>query len=148
MILQTERGVFMATASTRVSTANDSGHGGLQMLISAGPARFVADEPVEIGGLGLGPSPHDLVSAGLAACTTMTMRLYAKRKGWAVGPVHVAVSHRRDPEATPADHFTRRITLTGDLDEEKRSRLLEIANKCPIHKLLTTGVTVETILTP
>jgi putative redox protein len=138
----------MGAASTRVSTANDSGHGGLQMLIGAGPARFVADEPVENGGLGLGPTPHDLVAAGLAACTTMTLRLYVKRKGWALGPVHVAVSHRRDPQATPADHFTRRITLEGDLDDEKRGRLIEIANKCPIHKLLAAGVTIETILTP
>ena len=138
----------MGAASTRVSTANDSGHGGLQMLIGAGPARFVADEPVENGGLGLGPTPHDLVAAGLAACTAMTLRLYVKRKGWAFGPVHVAVSHRRDPQATPADHFTRRITLEGDLDDERRGRLIEIANKCPIHKLLTAGVTVETILTP
>lgn len=138
----------MGAASTRVSTANDSGHGGLQMLVGAGPARFVADEPVDNGGLGLGPTPHDLVAAGLAACTTMTLRLYVKHKGWALGAVHVAVSHRRDPQATPADHFTRRITLTGDLDQEKRDRLIEIANKCPIHKLLTAGVSVETILTP
>jgi putative redox protein len=138
----------MGAASTRVSTANDSGHGGLQMLIGAGPARFVADEPVENGGLGMGPTPHDLVAAGLAACTAMTLRLYVKHKEWALGPVHVAVSYRRDPQATPADHFTRRITLVGDLDDEKRGRLIEIANKCPIHKLLTAGVTVETILTP
>jgi putative redox protein len=138
----------MGAASTRVSTANDSGHGGLQMLIGAGPARFVADEPVENGGLDLGPTPHDLVAAGLATCTAMTLRLYVKHKGWALGPVHVAVSHRHDPQATPADHFTRRITLEGDLDDEKRGRLIEIANKCPIHKLLAAGVTIETILTP
>jgi putative redox protein len=138
----------MGAASTRVSTANDSGHGGLQMLIGAGPARFVADEPVENGGLDLGPTPHDLVAAGLATCTAMTLRLYVKHKGGALGPVHVAVSHRHDPQATPADHFTRRITLEGDLDDEKRGRLIEIANKCPIHKLLAAGVTIETILTP
>jgi putative redox protein len=138
----------MGAASTRVSTANDSGHGGLQMLIGAGPARFVADEPVENGGLDLGPTPNDLVAAGLATCTAMTLRLYVKHKGWALGPVHVAVSHRHDPQATPADHFTRRITLEGDLDDEKRGRLIEIANKCPIHKLLAAGVTIETILTP
>lgn len=137
----------MGAGTTRVSTANDSGHGGLQMLISAGAARFVADEPVENGGLNLGPTPHDLVAAGLAACTTMTLRLYSKRKGWALGAVHVAVSHRRDPQATPADHFTRRITLAGALDEAQRTRLLEIADKCPIHKLLTSGVSIETVLT-
>lgn len=138
----------MVAEATRVSTANDSGHGGLQMLVSAGAARFVADEPVENGGLNLGPTPHDLVAAGLAACTSMTMRLYAKRKGWALGAVHVAVSHRHDPAATPADHFTRRITLGGDLDDEQRARVIEIANKCPIHRLLTAGVTIETLVTP
>jgi putative redox protein len=61
--------------ATRPSTADDSGHGGLQILIGAGPARFVGDEPVANGGLGLGPSPHDIVAAGLAACTTQTLRL-------------------------------------------------------------------------
>jgi putative redox protein len=59
------------------ATADDSGHGGLQILISAGAARFVGDEPTALGGLGLGPTPHDLVAAGLAACTTQTLRLYA-----------------------------------------------------------------------
>jgi putative redox protein len=138
----------MAAANTRVSTADDSGHGGLQMLISAGPARFVADEPVDHGGLDLGPTPHDIVAAGLAACTSMTLRVYVKRKGWPLGAVHVEVSHRRDAQATPADRFTRTITLSGDLDDEQRKRLIEIANMCPIHRLLTAGVAIETVLAP
>jgi putative redox protein len=138
----------MATADIREATADDSGHGGLQILIGAGPARFVADEPVENGGLNLGPTPHDLVGAALAACTSMTLRLYAKRKGWPLGAVHVAVSQRRDPQATPADRFTRVITLSGALDDEQRKRLIEIANMCPIHRLLTAGVAIETMLVP
>ena len=133
----------MTDAPHRVA-AEDSGHGGLQILITAGPARFVADEPVALGGLDLGPTPHDLVGAGLAACTTQTLRLYAKRKGWALGKVEVSVSHRRDIAAKPVDIFDRVITLGGPLDDEQRLRLLEIAELCPVHKLLTAGATIVT----
>jgi putative redox protein len=124
--------------------AEDTGHGGLQILIQAGPARFVADEPVALGGLDLGPTPHDLVCAGLAACTTQTLRLYAGRKGWPLGAVEVQVSHVRDPALVPPDRFIRVITLGGDLDAEQRERLMQIAELCPVHKLLTGGATVRT----
>lgn len=126
------------------ASASDSGHGGLQLLVEAGPARFVADEPVASGGLGLGPTPHDLVGAGLAACTAMTMRLYAQRKGWALGEVHVSVTHSRHASESPHDRFDRRIELAGDLDDEQRARLLEIAEMCPVHRMLTAGARVIT----
>ena len=129
---------------TPPSTADDSGHGGLQILISAGPARFIADEPVANGGLDLGPTPHDLVAAGLAACTSMTLRLYANRKAWPLGAVHVEVTHSRKAGDQPADTFTRRIRLAGDLDHEQRARLMEIAEMCPIHRLLTAGARIVT----
>ena len=122
----------------------DSAHGGLQVLVAAGPARFVADEPVDIGGLDLGPTPHDLVCAGLAACTTQTLRLYAKRKDWPLGPVLVTVTHRRDLSAKPIDIFDRVVALGGDLDETQRARLMEIADLCPVHKLLSGGAAVVT----
>ena len=128
----------------RPSTADDSGHGGLQILIAAGPARFVADEPIAVGGLDLGPSPHDLVGAGLAACTTQTLRLYAKRKAWPLGAVHVEVTHARKAGDQPADTFTRLIHLGGDLDGEQRARLMQIADLCPIHRLLTAGARIVT----
>ncbi len=131
-------------AAQRPATAVDSGHGGLQILIGAGPARFVADEPVDAGGLDLGPTPHDLVAAGLAACTTLTLRLYARRKAWPLGAVHVEVTHARVAGESPADVFTRYITLGGDLDGEQRARLLDIADKCPIHRLLTASARVVT----
>jgi putative redox protein len=134
------------TDAPRPAVAEDTGHGGLQILISAGPARFVGDEPLALGGLDLGPTPHDLVCAGLAACTTQTLRLYAKRKGWPLGPVEVRVSHRRDIQARPVDIFDRVIVLGGVLDEEQRQRMLEIAEKCPVHKLLTSGATVSTVV--
>ena len=128
------------------ATVEDSGLGGLQVLITAGPARFVSDEPVEIGGLDLGPTPHDLVCAGLGSCTAQTLRLYAQRKGWPLGPVKIEVSHRRDISQKPVDIFDRAITLGGNLDEEQRQRLLEIAELCPVHKMLTAGVSISTTL--
>ena len=126
------------------ASAHDSGHGGLQLLITAGPARFVADEPVDLGGLDLGPTPHDLVCAGLAACTAQTLRLYAKHKGWPLSEVRVDVSHQRDPAQTPPDRFIRVLSLGGPLDGEQRERLLDIAEHCPVHRLLTGGASVRT----
>jgi putative redox protein len=128
------------------ATATDAGHGGLQLLIEAGPARLVADEPAALGGLDLGPTPHDLVCAGLAACTAQTLRLYAGRKGWPLGPVRVSVSHSRDAALSPPDRFARVISLGGPLDGEQRARLLEIAERCPVHRLLTGGAAVATTL--
>ena len=126
------------------ASATDTGHGGLQLLIEAGPARFVSDEPLSLGGLGLGPTPHDLVCAGLGACTANTMRLYAQRKGWALGAVHVSVTHSRHASETPADRFERTIEFAGDLDDDQRARLLEIAEKCPVHRMLAAGSNIIT----
>jgi putative redox protein len=126
------------------ASADDSGHGGVQILVTAGPSRLAADLPPSQGGLDLGPTPHDLVAAGLAACTTQTLRLYAKRKAWPLGAVHVEVTWRRDPAALPADIFNRVLTLDGDLDDAQRRRLFEIAELCPVHKMLTAGSTVVT----
>lgn len=124
--------------------ATDPGRGGLQLLMEVGPARFVADEPIEVGGLDLGPTPHDLVGAGLAACTAQTMRLYAQRKGWPLGEVRVEVIHSRHASESPHDRFDRRIELGGDLDDEQRARLLEIAEMCPVHRMLTAGAKIVT----
>lgn len=129
------------------ATAQDSGHGGLQIIITAGPARFIADEPKDLGGLDLGPTPHDLVCAGLAACTSQTLRLYANRKQWPLGEVEVQVTHDRKADQKPADIFTRTITLRGALDDDQRQRLVEIAERCPVHLMLTHSSSVETVLT-
>lgn len=134
----------MADVLRPSAITDDSGHGGLQMFLTAGPTSLVADVKVAAGGLDLGPDPHDLVAAGLAACTAMTLRLYAKRKNWALGAVHVEVRAARDADMTPPDRFDREITLDGDLDAEQRQRLFEIAEMCPIHRLLTQGARVVT----
>ena len=133
------------TAATRPSAiADDSGHGGVQILITAGPVRFTGDLTPADGGLDVGPNPHDLVAAGLAACTTQTLRLYANRKAWALGAVHVEVTWRRDPTALPVDILERVITLGGDLDDAQLARLMEIAEACPVHKMLVAGSKVVT----
>ncbi|MEO9865366.1 MAG: bifunctional alpha/beta hydrolase/OsmC family protein [Yoonia sp.] len=109
--------------------------------IQVGDHTMVADEPVKVGGTNTGPTPYGLVSAGLGACTSMTIRMYARRKGWPVDGISVDVDHGKchasDSKAgNKIDCFTRTIHLTGDLDDEQKARLLEIADKCPVHKTL------------
>jgi putative redox protein len=122
----------------------ETGEGGLQVEVRAGGARFLADEPVEAGGLGSGPTPYDLLSAALGACTAMTLRLYANHKAWPLGRVSVTVGHSRQTGQEPVDSFTREIGLAGGLDDEQRARLLEIADRCPVHRTLTKGARIAT----
>jgi len=134
----------MTETRHRTAIAHDPGKGGLQNLIAAGPARFVADQPIELGGLDLGPTPHEIVAAALAACTAQTLRVYAQRKAWPLDAVDVQVTSVTDRAAVPVERFERRIVLGGDLDETQRARLLEIAESCPIHRLLTNGAGIST----
>ena len=126
------------------ATATDNGSGTLQTFVTAGPSTIVADIAVAQGGLDLGPDPHELVAAGLAACTSMTLRLYANRKGWDISALHVEVFSHYDADQTPPERFERIITLDGNLNDEQRERLFEITDRCPIHKLLTAGARVVT----
>ena len=130
----------------RAVTALDRGTGGLQMLMDLGNARFVADQPVAMGGLNLGPTPHEIAAAALAACTTQTLRLYAQRKGWILGETQVEVISKTDSASTPSETFERRISLDGSLDNDQKARLLEIADNCPIHRLLIRGASITTLL--
>jgi uncharacterized OsmC-like protein/fermentation-respiration switch protein FrsA (DUF1100 family) len=118
--------------------------GGLRVRVRAGGVAFVADEPVEAGGLGSGPNPYDLLGAALGACTAMTLRLYADRKNLPLTGIHVAVSHARTGDA-PSDLFTREIRLDGALDDAQRARLMEIAERCPVHRTLINGARIETL---
>lgn len=118
--------------------------GKLQVEIRAGNTRFLADEPVAVGGLGSGPGPYDLLCAALGACTSMTVRLYADQKQWPLERVRVVVRHTKDKERKPADTFFRRIALEGPLDTEQRARLMEIAGRCPVHRTLEAGSAIET----
>jgi putative redox protein len=125
------------------AVAHDKGPGHIQAQVSTGGQSFFTDEPMAAGGGGAGPSPHDLLAAALAACTTMTLRLYADRKAWPLERIHVAVDHLREPDAAPPDLFRRRVALGGPLDGEQRERLMQIADRCPVHRTLTAGARIE-----
>ena len=120
----------------------ETGQGAFQAEVSAGGAHFFVDEPAEVGGMGSGPTPYDLLSAGLGACTAMTLRLYARAKSLPLDRVRVTVGHKKVREM-PTDRFVREIRLTGALSDDQKKRLLEIADKCPVHRTLH-GAGIET----
>lgn len=124
--------------------AQETGAGKFQVQVSAHGVRLFADEPEDVGGLGSGLSPYELVSAGLGACTSMTLRLYAERKGWPLQRTRVAVRHDKIAGQTPPDTFARQIALEGPLDAEQTARLFEIADNCPVHKTLEGGSRITT----
>jgi putative redox protein len=113
--------------------------------VRAGGAAFIVDEPESVGGLGSGPNPYDLLGSALGACTAMTVRLYAQRKAWPLKSVAVRVVHGRSG-LEGKDRFAREIVLEGELTTDQRRRLLEIANRCPVHLTLERGSDVVTVL--
>ncbi len=121
--------------------------GKLQMVVRSGAYAFIADEPRAVGGLGSGPDPYGMMAAALGACTAMTIRLYADRHGWPLERVQVSVEHHR-ASLDARDLFERSISLEGPLDGDQRQRLLEMAEKCPVHRTLDRGSDVRTRLTP
>lgn len=118
----------------------ETGAGLFQVDIEAAGAHILADEPVAFGGMGSGPDPYDLLAAALGACTTMTLRLYARPKAWPLESVSVRVFHARG-SLQARDTFTREVTVSGALDDEQRARLAEIADRCPVHQMLDRGPT-------
>ncbi len=123
--------------------------------ILAGDHFMIADEPADVGGKDLGPSPYGYLTAALGACTSMTLRMYAERKGWDLQEARVHLTHNKkyaddcadcENPKSKLDHFDRIIELEGDLDENQRARLLDIADKCPVHKTLHSEVHVQTTL--
>ncbi|SMY09060.1 bifunctional alpha/beta hydrolase/OsmC family protein [Flavimaricola marinus] len=134
----------------RVSEADPNGF--LQDVQSGPKHHTYADEPLAYGGTDKGMSPYGFLAAGLGACTAMTIRMYARRKGWPLSDVSVDVSHDKvhaqdaGGRTAKADRFQRQIRLTGPLDAEQRQKLLEIADKCPVHRTLEGASEVETTL--
>lgn len=135
----------------RVSEADPRGF--LQDIQSGPKHHAVADEPLAYGGTNKGMSPYGFLSAGLGACTSMTIRMYARRKGWPLDHVRVEICHDKvhaqDAETgakNRIDTFRREIHLTGDLDADQRQRLLEIADRCPVHRTLENSSHIETVL--
>ncbi len=112
----------------------DSGAGPYGQLVFAGHHVGAADEPERLGGLDTGMSPYEYLLAALGSCTAMTVRMYAARHDWPLETIRVELRHVQEPG--PVDRFERAITLTGPLDAERRARLLEIADKCPVSRTL------------
>ncbi|MDQ3818098.1 MAG: OsmC family protein [Acidobacteriota bacterium] len=132
------------TVTSIVRLQNEVNYGGGQ--------RLIIDEPVSAGGDGLGPDPYTLLLSALGGCTSMTIMLYARRKGWPVERVTVHLSQQRVHAKDCAEcerslegfvhRIERSVTIEGDLTDEQRTRLQEIANKCPVHKTLTSEIVI------
>ena len=152
--LEAPQGASQAAGDAKTVVVRETREGRFQQEVTVGAHRFLADEPLEVGGLDSGPGPYDLLLAGLGACTAMTLRLYAERKALALERVTVRLNHSRIHAADCADCETkegmlnrieRAITLRGALDAEQRRRLLEIADKCPVHRTLTSEIDIRTV---
>jgi putative redox protein len=128
---------------------------GFVTSLAAGRHEWLADEPRSVGGTDLGPTPYDLLGAALASCTSMTLQVYARRKGLALEEAIVSVTHDRihvqdcgdcETKEGRVDRFVRTIELAGRLDDAARTRLLEIADRCPVHRTLTNEIRIESSL--
>ena len=128
---------------------------GFAQEITVGGHRLRADEPVADGGTDTGPGPYDLLLAALGSCTSMTVAMYARRKEWPLESVRVRLRHAKiyaedcancDTKVGMLDRIERDVELVGPLDQDQRARLLEIANKCPVHRTLTSEIEIRTRL--
>jgi len=142
------------TSASRTVTVDGDGARYLQK-ISVGPHLLHADELSDVGGNDAGPDAYELLLAALGACISITLRMYADRKQWPLQTVHVDLSHRKIPieegeesgvKSGMFDRVDASVSITGNLTEEQRSRLLEIAEKCPVHRTLVSEVQIQTRL--
>jgi len=140
----------IADGDVRVSEAAPEG---FLQDIASGAKHALADEPKSVGGTDLGFTPYQLVAAGLGACTSMTIRMYARRKGWPLDHVSVDVGHDKihaqdcaecEMSNGKVDVFRRDIRLSGELTDDQRARCMEIADKCPVHRTLESEIHVKT----
>jgi putative redox protein len=151
--LQSVPTVEAGATGARSVVVTETGAGKFQQSIAIGSHRLLADEPVAVGGLDSGPSPYDLLLAGLGACTAMTLRLYAEHRKLPLERVAVTLSHAKihaqdcaecETREDKVDRIERAVTLSGALSDEQRTRLIEIADKCPVHRTLTSEIDIRT----
>ena len=125
----------------------ENGQGRYQQQVSAGKHIMLADEPESMGGGDAGPAPFDFLMAGLGACTSMTLRMYAERKGLALTGISVVLNHdKTEIDGIQRNRISRQISLEGNLSDAERQRLLEIAEKCPVHRALSQSFVLESQL--
>ncbi|HBH88993.1 MAG TPA: osmotically inducible protein C, partial [Hyphomonadaceae bacterium] len=138
------------TGENHLVNVSETGEGAYANFVATEYHVLRADEPDRLGGINTGPAPYEYLSAALGACTSITLRMYLERKGWPVEHISVNVKHRKsdEPDANgwKPDIFTRELNVRGNLTEDQRGRLVEIANKCPVHKTLHRSAVIETEL--
>jgi uncharacterized OsmC-like protein len=153
MVMAAETATIDESAFNTV-VVRETGHGLFQQEIISGRHHLIADEPKDAGGLGSGPGPYDFLLAALGACTSMTLRLYADRKKFPLTRTQVRLRHSRiyatdcaecETKEGMLDRIERVIILEGDLDAEQRARLMEIADKCPVHHTLKSEIDIRTV---
>jgi putative redox protein len=130
---------------TRIAHVVSESAAGYATEIRSGHHRLTADEPVALGGTDQGPAPYGLLLSGLAACTSITLRMYAERKGWSLGAVQVDLEYFKEEEGAPA-RIERVLKFSSPLTAEQLERLAELAEKTPVTRTLKAGVTIETSL--
>jgi len=136
----------MTTAAVPTVHASSEAAAYVVTFVDDGQHRWQADEPAEGGGGATAPSPERLLLSSLGACTAITVRMYAERKQWPLAQVEVTLRFNPDGKPAAGTDIERRIVLRGELSDEQRERLLQIANACPIHKVLTGEVRIATAL--
>ncbi|MCW8128595.1 OsmC family protein [Microbulbifer halophilus] len=145
----------MTGPAPTVVAVEESGDGKFAQSLTSGPHHLVADEPEDVGGDNAGPGPYEYILMGLGACTSMTIRMYAERRKIPLERTRVILSHRKvhakdcedcESKEGKIDEIVREITLEGDLTGEQREKLLDIANRCPVHRTLTSDIQVRTRL--
>ncbi len=136
-------------ANPLVTVESDGGR--YAVSATARAHRWAGGEPEDLGGADNGPTPYELLLSALGACTAITLEMYAARKGWPLEKVHVTLEHSKEDRAgenggRPVDMIDRIVRLEGPLDAEQQARLIEIANKCPVHQTLTNRIEISTLL--
>lgn len=128
----------------------ESGESAFAVRIDVGGHQLTGDEPAEMGGAGLGPSPYQLLAAALGECTAMTVRWFARQHDWPVDHIAVDVTHRkgeRDGQPGKIDIFAKTVAIRGDaLSDDQRTRLIDVAAKCPVHRTLEGQAQIETLV--